>query len=184
MTGSEPRCDMGQFAEPKIEPEIIVHFRSAPPVSVDISRILSSIDWIAHGGFEIVQSHFPGWKIQIADTIADGGLHAKLFVGESVDVTRLGTDLLVHLESFTITLACDGTVREQGRGSNALGGPLKAIAHLVDVIARQPYAPPIQAGEMITTGTLTAALPIRPGQTRQTDLEGLGLSGLSISFEA
>jgi 2-keto-4-pentenoate hydratase len=38
------------------------------------------IDWIAHG-IEIVQSHFPGWKFQAADTIADWALHGRSFLG-------------------------------------------------------------------------------------------------------
>ena len=59
LTGSTVRCRIGHFAEPKIEPEIVVHFGTAPPVSADIAEVLASIDWIAHG-IEIVQSHFPG----------------------------------------------------------------------------------------------------------------------------
>ena len=182
LNGSQTRCHIGKFAEPKIEPEIVVHFGSSPLPSADISDILASIDWIAHG-IEIVQSHFPGWKFEAADTIADWGLHATLIVGKPLDVTQLGTGVVSDLENLTVTLSCDGDMREQGKGSNALGSPLKAIAHLIDVIAKQPNAMPLQSGELITTGTLTAALPIRPGQTWQTNLNGIALSGITISFE-
>jgi 2-keto-4-pentenoate hydratase len=77
LAGSMVRCHIGQFAEPKIEPEIVVHFGTSPPMNADPAEVLASIDWIAHG-IEIVQSHFPGWKFQAADTIADWGLHAML----------------------------------------------------------------------------------------------------------
>ena len=163
LTGSKSRCRIGQFAEPKIEPEIVVHFKTSPPASADIEGVLKSIDWIAHG-IEIVQSHFPGWKFQAADTIADWGLHATLIVGEPLDVKRLGADVLADIENFTVTLSCDGDVREQGKGSNALGSPLKAVCHLIRVLAKQEQAPPIQPGEVVTTGTLTAALPIHPAR--------------------
>ena len=182
LTGSKVRCRIGQFADPKIEPEIVVHFGASPPVSADIAEVLASIDWIAHG-IEIVQSHFPGWKFQAADTIADWGLHATLIVGEPLDVKRLGADVVADIENFTVTLSCDGDVREQGRGSNALGSPLKAVGHLISVIAKQPHASRLQSGEMVTTGTLTAALPIRPGQIWSTNLKGIALSGISVSFE-
>jgi 2-oxo-3-hexenedioate decarboxylase len=182
LTGSKVRCCIGEFAEPKIEPEIVVHFGTAPPVSADIEEVLASIDWIAHG-IEIVQSHFPGWKFKASDTIADGGLHAKLIVGEPLYVKRFGADVLADIANFTVTLSCNGDVCEQGKGSNALGSPLKAVGHLINVIAKQPHASRLRSDEIITTGTLTAALPIRPGQIWSTNLKGIALSGISVSFE-
>ncbi|WP_319407268.1 fumarylacetoacetate hydrolase family protein [uncultured Desulfosarcina sp.] len=182
LTDSRFRCRIGQFAEPKIEPEIVVHFGLSPPERADIADVLASIDWIAHG-IEIVQSHFPGWKFQAADTIADWGLHATLIVGKPMDINLLGVAVAGDLENFTVTLSCDGEVREKGKGSNALGNPLKAIVHLIDVIAKQPYASRLQYGELVTTGTLTAALPILPGQTWATNLDGIPMPGISVLFE-
>jgi len=182
LTDSKVRCRIGQFAEPKIEPEIVVHFGTSPPLSADTDEVLPPIDWIAHG-IEIVQSHFPSWKFQAADTIADWGLHATLIVGKPLEVKRLGADVIANIENFAVTLSCDGDVCQQGKGSNALGGPLKAAEHLISVIAKQPHASPLQSGEMVTTGTLTAALPILPGQTWSTNLKGIALSGITVSFE-
>ena len=160
-----------------------MHFGSSPPASASAVDVLASIDWIAHG-IEIVQSHFPGWKFQAADAIADWGLHATLIVGKPLDVTQLGTGVVAaDIENFTVTLSCDGDVREQGRDFNALGSPLKAVVHLIDVIAKQPHAAPLQSGELVTTGTLTAAFPIHPGQTWSTNLKGIALSGIVVSFE-
>lgn len=182
LTGSTALCQIGQFAEPKIEPEIVVHFETSPPVNADTSEVLASIDWIAQG-IEIVQSHFPGWKFQAADTIADWGLHAKLIVGEPLEVKNLGEDAVPAIENFTVTLLCDGNVREQGKGSNALGSPLKAVKHLIRVLAKQSHAQPLQSGDIVTTGTLTPAQPIQPGQSWSTNLKGIALSGISVTFE-
>jgi 2-oxo-3-hexenedioate decarboxylase len=90
LTGSEFQCRIGQFVEPKIEPEIVLHFRTAPSPNAETDEILASIDWIAHG-IEIVQSHFPDWKFKAADTIADGGLHATLIVGKPMEVKQIGS---------------------------------------------------------------------------------------------
>jgi 2-oxo-3-hexenedioate decarboxylase len=98
-------------------------------------------------------------------------------------VAQLGTGVIFDLERFTVTLSCDDEVREQGKGSNALGSPLKAVEHLMEVLAKQPHASPLQSGEIVTTGTLTAALPIRAGQTWRTKIDGIALSGITISFE-
>ncbi len=182
LTHPEARCRIGRFAEPKIEPEVVLHFRSAPPMSDDVKEILACIDWIAHG-IEIVQSHFPSWEFKAADTIADWGLHGALIVGEPQDITRLGPTVISDLEDFAITLSCDSDVREIGQGSNVLGSPLRAVAHLIAVIAKQPRALPLQPGELVTTGTLTAAFPIQAGQVWATNLEGIALPGISVSFE-
>src|SRR5215471_12523962 len=61
LSGPRSARRLGRFTEPRIEPEIVLHFRSAPAVSDDPASVLACIDWIAHG-IEIVQSHFPGWK--------------------------------------------------------------------------------------------------------------------------
>lgn len=174
-------CSIGRFADPKIEPEIAFHFRSAPPAGGDLSAILESIDWVAHA-FEIVQSHFPGWKFQAADTVADSGLHATLLLGEPQPVDRLGTELIASLESLCITLSCNAEARETGRGSNALGSPLAAVAHLIGVLAGQPEYAPLQAGEIVTTGTLTAAYSVQAGETWSTAVHGMALPGLRVEF--
>jgi 2-keto-4-pentenoate hydratase len=148
----------------------------------DPAELLACIDWIAHG-FEIVQSHFPGWKFRAADTIADGALHGTLCVGEPQEVRRLGASLMSDLERFAIALSCDGNVRERGKGSNVLGSPLTAVAHLIAVLAKQSRTKPLQAGELVTTGTLTTALAIHAGETWTTELEGIAMPGISLTFD-
>ncbi len=182
LSAAHATCHIGKFAEPKIEPEVVIHFRSAPPVGGSPADILECVDWIAHG-IEIVQSHYPGWKFQAADTIADSALHATLLVGEPQDINGLGPGVLSDLARFSVTLSCDGHMHERGQGSNVLGSPLSAIEHLIAVIAKQPNASPLQAGELVTTGTLTPALPVDAGQNWTTNLDGIALPGISVLFE-
>ncbi len=181
LSAKREMCSIRRFVEPKIEPEIVFHFNSVPPLDGDLSAILGCIDWVAHA-FEIVQSHFPGWKFQAADTVADQVLHGTLLVGEPQAVDRLGTDLIAALERFSIALSCNGELRERGRGSNVLGSPLAAIAHLITVLGKQVKYMPLQANEMVTTGTITTALSIHAGETWRTELEGIALPGLSVEF--
>jgi 2-oxo-3-hexenedioate decarboxylase len=179
-------CRLGRLTEPRIEPEIMLHFRSSPPLTDDPTAILACIDWIAHG-LEIVQSHFPGWKFAVADTIADNALHGTLLVGEPTRVEQLGADVaavIAQLERFSVALACDGEVRDRGRGANVLDGPLAALAHLIAVLAQQRLMPPLQAGELVSTGTLTRAFPVCPGETWSTALDGIDLPGVTVTFEA
>ena len=183
LTAPRAQCRVGGYVEPKLEPEIIVHFQRPPPLTDNPQKVLASIDWIAHG-IEIVQSHFPKWKFRAADTIADAGLHATLLIGPQMNVNQLGPEVVSDLERFSITLSRGRKVREHGRGSNALGSALLAVAHLTAVLSKQPKALPLQAGEIVTTGTLTAALPICEGQNWSTNLEGIALPGIILSIES
>src|SRR5665811_2090862 len=91
-------------------------------------------------------------------------------------------DLIAALERFSLTLSCDGAVREVGRGSNVLGSPLAAVAHLIAVLAKQPQYLPLQANEMVTTGTVTSARSVHAGEIWRTELDGIALPGLSVEF--
>lgn len=174
------RCSLRGLAEPRIEPEIVFGLRSAP-AGADAASVLAAIDWVAHG-FEIVQSHYPGWKFRAADTVADGGLHGKLLLGRRVPVAELGPGLVAQLQSFTLALSCQGEEKEVGRGAHVLGSPLAALGHLVDVLRADGEAEPLQPGEMVTTGTVTHAYPIAGGEIWRSALNGLGLPGLEIEF--
>jgi 2-keto-4-pentenoate hydratase len=63
-----------------------------------------------------------------------------------------------------------------------LDSPLLAFAHLAEVLAQQSRFAPVQAGEIITTGTLTPLLPVAAGGTWTTTLDGIDLPGISTTF--
>jgi 2-oxo-3-hexenedioate decarboxylase len=175
---------IGHLAQPRIEPEILLHFKRSPLGAKTEAEILDCIDWIAHS-VEIVQSHFPDWKFKAADTAAAFGLHGALMVGPPTPIAELGTpeELIATLRTFKIALSRNGEVQAHGGGFNVLDSPLLAFAHLQTALERLPQFEPVQAGEIVTTGTLTAALPINPGETWSTELDGIGLEGLRVTFE-
>ncbi|MBZ2167438.1 2-keto-4-pentenoate hydratase [Marinobacter sp. F4216] len=176
-------CPLSNFAEPKIEPEIVLHFHSTPRAEGGLRGVLDAIDWVAHG-FEIVQSHYPGWKFQAPDTVADWALHGTLLIGPALPLAKLGSDPVAALESFSLDLSCDGRHIETGKGSNVLGNPLAAIAHLVSVLAKQGNHAPLSAGEIVTTGTITTAQSIKEGETWRSELHGVAMPGLRVKFSA
>ena len=176
-------CSLERFVEPKIEPEVVLHFRAAPPSDGELLDILRAIDWVAHG-FEIVQSHFPGWKFQAPDTVADGALHGTLLIGPPQSLSALGDDPLDALESFSLALSHGARHIETGKGKNVLGSPLAAVAHLLSLLARQGGHAPLKSGEIVTTGTITMAQPVHAGETWRSEVDGIALPGLTVEFEA
>jgi 2-keto-4-pentenoate hydratase len=171
------------FVQPKIEPELVLHLHRTPPPGADEATLLACIDWVAHG-FEIVQSHYADWKFTAADAVADGSLHGALLLGEPVPLASIGADVSQRLRACELTLHCDGQPVQSGVGSNVLGSPLAALAHLVALLAAQGPQVALQAGEMVTTGTVTAAYAIASGQTWHTTVHGIDLPGLRVAFTA
>jgi 2-keto-4-pentenoate hydratase len=54
--------------------------------------------------------------------------------------------------------------------------------YVYDRTARDQINPPLAAGEIVTTGTLTRAFPVSPGETWTTELTGAALDGIRIRF--
>ncbi len=180
--GGRATLDARRFVNPRIEPEVVFKLKAPVPRSDDPEALLSAVEWMAPG-FEIVQSHFPGWKFRLPDCTAAFGLHGALVVGESVPVNAgnraRNAELLQH---FTLTLSRGGKVVESGIGANVLDSPALALGYLARVLAEQPQFPSLSAGEIITTGTITDAWPVVNGETWSSDYGELGLDGLRLSF--
>jgi len=170
-------------ARPRLEPEIAFKLKAALPAGVsDPAQVLQLIEWFAPS-FEIVDCHFADWKFKPADAAADFSLHWRLIVGEPCVVGPGQIEALVKsLHDCEVTLRCDGSVMDRGVGANALGHPATALVFLAEILSRQPQFEPLGAGEVITTGTLTAALPIRPGESWSSEYRGLPVTGIQLTF--
>jgi 2-keto-4-pentenoate hydratase len=69
-----------------------------------------------------------------------------------------------------------------GFGSDVLDSPVHALWHLHQLLNAQQQFAPLQAGEIVTTGTWTDAYPVQAGQTWVTAFSGIALPGLTVSF--
>jgi 2-keto-4-pentenoate hydratase len=182
--GGSASLALRTFVQPRIEPEVVVKLKAPIPLTDDAASIVSAIEWIAPG-FEIVQSHFPDWKFSGADCAAAFGLHGALVIGSPVAITDANrAAITAALPTFALTLSRNGVVTGCGVGSNVLGSPLAALAHLARVLADQPDVATLRAGEIITTGTITDAWPVLPGEVWSSDYGTLGLDGLELRFSA
>jgi len=173
---------LAPFVQPRIEPEVVFGLASPPPATDDPHAILAAVEWIAPG-FEIVQSHFPDWKFSAADCTAAFGLHGALVVGAPLRLDDgVRAALAERLPAFVLALSRGDAVVERGVGANVLGSPALALAHLARSLRSLPQFPPLAAGEVITTGTITDAWPVAPGETWRSDYGALGIGGLELSF--
>jgi len=153
--------------QPRIEPEAVFGLRATPAPDASLQDLWDAIDWVAPG-FEIVQSHRADWKFTIPDTVADGGLHFRLLVGQRIPVRAVSDSaqaLDALLAGATVSLQRNGEVVDQGAGANVLDSPLRALHHFLQELRACPGAPDLQPGDVVTTGTWTDAWSVSPGQT-------------------
>jgi 2-keto-4-pentenoate hydratase len=178
--GNKATVPLAGLVQPRIEPEIAFRLKAAPPATRDPAALLGCIEWIAHS-VEIVQCYHPDWRLQLADCTAVNGLHGRLILGTPVAVEKIA-GLAAALPFLKVTLKKGAEVKDQGLGSNVLDSPLLALSFLIALLAKQPDSPPLAAGEIISTGTLTDAHPVAPGERWSTDFHGFAVRGMEVEF--
>jgi 2-keto-4-pentenoate hydratase len=165
----------------KIEPEIV--FGLKQPVmgeAPDVTAALASTDWLAVG-FEIIDCPFPDWQFQPSDFVASFGLHAALVIGERVPVRPDGIAALVDdLARFKVRMSKNGVFVEEGSGRNSLKSPALCLTELSSAIVRRFPTRPLSAGEIVSSGTLTAGHPAAKGDLWTVQVAGLSLSPLTL----
>lgn len=170
---------VSRLNRPRLEPEIVLGLRAAPPGfdpirgapgADTLAGLEDAIDWVAHG-YELVQSPWPDWKFGAGQAMASQSLHGALVIGPRRRV-RQPRGLAAALSTLTISLHRDDGAEPvaRGRGSDVLDGPIQALGHWLYEARRRPASVEPAAGMLVTTGTLTDAQGVGPGQRWQTRL--------------
>jgi len=166
---------------PKIEPEIV--FKLKQPITaggLDATAVLERVEWLAIG-FEAIDCPYPDWQFKPADFVAAFGLHIGLVIGQPVPVDTPSIPALVEdLGRFKLKVSKDGEFVEEGAGKNSLRSPAACLAELGGALLRQPGAVPLAAGDLISSGTLTAGHAVARGEQWSVEVEGLAVSGAAI----
>lgn len=158
---------VGGLAAPRIEPEVVVLLAAAPPDDATLEQLFDCLDWVAPG-FELVCARHAGWIFNVPEALAGGGAHAHLLVGPRVPARSLagsGRELDARLSATGLALHRGDEVVERSTGAAVLDGPLSSLRALQRLLADLPGAPRLAAGDIVTTGTWTAAWAVEPGQT-------------------
>ncbi len=143
------------LVQPRIEPEVVLGIGAVLAQGVDVDVVAAAVEWAA-AALEVVQCHFEGWKMTPAEAVADAGVHAALAIGPPTEVDAAAVR---GLAAAGCELVRDGALVATGRGANVLGGPVDALHWMVRGLPGG-----LKAGEIVTTGTLTEALPVEPGE--------------------
>jgi len=181
--GNSATLSLSHSRSLKIEPEIV--FGLKQPVTseaVDANSALEATEWLALG-FEIIDCPFPEWRFQPGDFVASFGLHAALVIGARVQVDPQRIPKFVEeLSQFKVRMLKNGELIEEGSGRNSLRSPASCLAELARAVVRRFPTEPLKAGDIVSSGTLTAGHAIEKGERWTCEIEGVPLPALSLQL--
>ena len=168
-------ADITRFLQPRAEPEIgFVLGRPLSGPGVTVAEAVAAIDFVLPA-LEIIDSRVADWKITLPDTIADNASSGGLVLGsrparlEDLDLSLTGC--LLHR---------NGRLAGTGAGGAVLGGsPVNALVWLANILGERGVA--LEAGHVILPGSVTAAIPIRPGDTISATFDRIGTVAITFS---
>lgn len=171
LDGMEARAggiiERGRLIQPRVEGEIaFVLRRDVRGPGVEMEQVLEATEWVVPA-LEVIDSRIRGWKIRLADTIADNASSGMFVLGEE-RVRVEGRDLA----GVEMVLWCNGQEVVRGKGEAVLGHPARAVAWLANALAE--FGIGLRAGEVVLSGSLGAAWTVQAGDVVEADFEGLG----------
>jgi len=177
---------LSKVAQPRIEPGLVFKLARTPEPDTDLAGMAECLEWMANS-FEVVTSPFRQWSFEPADAVAAFGLHRALIIGEPKMLSRQSRHNLAEvLAGASLSLSkstADSTALcAAGLGSDVLDSPLHALYSLHQQLRSQAQFSPLQAGELIMTGSWTDSLPVKRGEVWSSAFSQLNLPGLNLSF--
>jgi 2-keto-4-pentenoate hydratase len=164
--------DLGQplvtaeLIQPRAEPEIVfILGRDLSGPAVTAADVLAATAGVA-AGIEILDSRFTGYRFTMPDVIADNTSAGRYLVG--APVPPAGIDLRL----IGVVLEHNGEVTATAAGAASLGHPAAAVAWLTRSLAAAGEG--LHAGQIVLSGGLTAAVPLRPGDVVVASIDRLG----------
>lgn len=164
---------MTKLMQPKAEAEIaFVLGEDLDYEHLTIVDVMTAIDF-AIPAIEIVGSRISNWKLSLADTVADNASASHFILGhtprtlDEIDVIGCQMEMTKNGEQVS-----------QGHGAASMGSPLNALLWLAKKMFELDS--PLQAGEVILTGSLGPVTDVLAGDRLVASFEGLGQ--VSVSF--
>jgi 2-oxo-3-hexenedioate decarboxylase len=133
--------------------------------SVTAPTVLAATAAVAVG-IEVLDSRYTDYKFTTQDVVADNTSQGRYLVGSAVPVAGL------DLRLIGVVLEHNGEVVATASGAASLGHPAAAVAWLVRSLAAEDEG--LKAGDIVLSGGLTAAVPVKPGDVVTATADRLG----------
>jgi 2-keto-4-pentenoate hydratase len=159
-----PAADLIQ---PRVEAEIafvLAQGLEGPGLTaIDVLRATAGVT----AAIEVIDSRIEGWRIKLADTIADLASSARVVLaGRLVPIDG------IDLRLVGCTVKRNGEVVATGAGAAALGNPAHAVAWAANTLGALGVR--LEPGHVIMPGALHAAVPAAAGDVFTATFDRLG----------
>jgi 2-oxo-3-hexenedioate decarboxylase len=155
-----------QHIQPRAEPEIVFvigdDLAGPHATAADVLRATAGVAV----GIEILDSRYQDYRFTMPDVVADNASASRFVVGSPVRPD--GFDLRL----VGVVLEKNGEVTGTASGAASLGHPAAAVAWLVRSLAAEGER--LRAGEIVLSGGLTAAVPVRDGDVVVASVDRMG----------
>jgi len=157
---------VSEHIQPRAEPEIVFVLGAdlAGP-AVTSADVLGATHSVAVG-IEILDSRYRDYTFTMADVVADNTSAGRFVVGPPIPAAG------IDLRLIGVLLEHNGEVVATAAGAAALGHPASAVAWLVRSLAEEDEG--LHAGDIVLSGGLTAAVPLRAGDVVAATADRLG----------
>lgn len=161
------KIKLSDLIAPRIEGEIafILNEDLAGP-GVTVSQVLRGSAGLVPA-LEIIDSRIRDWKIKLPDTVADNASSARVVLGG-----RITSPYNIDLRTVGMVMEKNGEIMATAAGAAVLGHPAQAVAWLANKLAE--FGISLRKGEIVLSGSFTAALPIASGDFFCADFGPLG----------
>ncbi len=161
-----------------LECEIAVRLKANLPersALYDAADVAHAVDGVM-ASIEIVEHRFTDFRTaSVASMIADDFFSWGCVTGQAVDVADL-PDLSRLVGGFSLN---GRSPVEVGQGAAILGHPLTALAWLADHVSR--LGTPLEAGQIVTLGSVVKTIYPKPGQVISATFEGLPPATVTVT---
>jgi 2-keto-4-pentenoate hydratase len=162
---------VSELIAPRAEAEIAFILRAPlQGPGVTTADVAEATEAVA-AAIEVIDSRIVGWRIKLADTIADMASSARIVVSEQ-RVPLAGLDL----GPLRVRLDRNGEPAAEGLGAAVLGDPLAAVAWAANTLG--PLGVTLEAGHVVMPGAMHASIPVAAGDTIRATFDRLGPVGV------
>ena len=161
-----------EHINPRCEPEIVFVMGSdLSGAHCTATEVLAATAGVAVG-IEVLDSRYTDYRFTMPDVVADNASAGRYVVGPTVPLDG------INLALVGVVLEQNGDVVATASGAASLGHPAAAVAWLVRSLAEDGEG--LRAGDVILSGGLTAATPVKAGDVVAVSIDRIGTVELPV----
>ncbi|MFB6108049.1 MAG: 2-keto-4-pentenoate hydratase [Haloplanus sp.] len=162
----EGALDVSSLVDPRVEAELAFRLGRSLDASATAVDVLAATEAVVPV-VEVVDCRIDGWDVSGPEAVADDALAARVVYG-----SRVADPSNLDLRLEGVEMRRNGVSQATGVGADVLGNPAAVVAWLAETLA--DHGDHLAAGDLVSTGSMTALVPLEPGDVVEARFASLG----------